>query len=134
MTSLAFEMSAIMPMFEHCLALPFLGLEKDLCQHAAALRTIVISVPDFSAGRCRPMSLPETLGHSQASLVQSLVESLLLSPGTCYAQGFACALQESVSPVLCKFFNQIPLAYKVKFLGVLSPFARSPGWEICCGS
>ena len=23
---------------------------------------------------------------------------------------------------------------KSNFLGVLSPFARSPGWEICCGS
>ena len=37
------------------------------------------------------------------------------------------------SPVLCKFCNQIPLAYKVKFPGVLSPFASSLGWEICCG-
>ena len=28
---------------------------------------------------------------------------------------FCCALQESVSPVLWKFCNQIPLAFKVKF-------------------
>ena len=28
-----------------------------------------------------------------------------------------CALQESVSPVLWKFYNQIPLAFKVKFPG-----------------
>ena len=41
-------------------------------------------------------------GHSQASLGQSLVGSLLLSPRSCCAQGFVCALQESVSPVLCK--------------------------------
>ena len=27
-----------------------------------------------------------------------------LSPGSWYAQGFLCALQESVSPVLCKFW------------------------------
>ena len=37
-------------------------------------------------------------------------------------------------PVLCKFCNQIPLAFKVNSLGVLSPFARSPGWEICFGA
>ena len=30
---------------------------------------------------------------------------------------FACALQQSVSPVLWKFCNQIPLAFKVKFPG-----------------
>ena len=123
MTSLAFEMSAIMPMFEHCLALPFLGLEKDLCQHAAALRTIVISVPDFSAGRCRPMSLPETLGHSQASLVQSLVESLLLSPGS-WCTRFVCSLQESVSQS-CGI-SVIKCHWPSNSLGVLSPFAESP--------
>jgi len=39
-----------------------------------------------------------------ASLGQSLAESLLLSPGSLCAQGFVCALQESVSPVLCKFW------------------------------
>ena len=43
--------------------------------------------------------------------------SLLLSPGSWCAQGFVCALQESVSPVLYKFCNQIPLASKVKFPG-----------------
>ena len=36
----------------------------------------------------------ETPGHSRASLGQSLVGSLLLSPG---AQGSVCALQESIS-------------------------------------
>ena len=36
-------------------------------------------------------------------------------------------------PVLGKFCNQVPLASKVKFPGVLRPFAGSPGWEICCG-
>ena len=41
--------------------------------------------------------------HSWASLGQSLVGSLLLSPGPWCSKGFACAFQESVSPVLCKF-------------------------------
>ena len=49
------------------------------------------------------MPLLETPGHSRASLGQSLVGSLLLSPGSWCTQGFVCALQESVSPVLCKF-------------------------------
>ena len=46
----------------------------------------------------------ETPGHSWASLGQFLVESLLLSPGSWCTQGFVCAFQESVSPVLCKFW------------------------------
>ena len=43
------------------------------------------------------MPPPETPGHSQASLAQSLVGTLLLSPGCWFEQGFVCALQESVS-------------------------------------
>ena len=46
--------------------------------------------------------------------------SLLLSPESWCAQGFVCALQEPVSPVLCKFCNQIPRASTVKFLGGFS--------------
>ena len=41
----------------------------------------------------------ETPGHSQASLGQSLLESLLLTPGFWCTQSFVYALQESVSPV-----------------------------------
>ena len=41
----------------------------------------------------------------QRLLDQSLVGSLLLSPGSWCAQGSVCALQESVSPVLCKFWQ-----------------------------
>ena len=42
---------------------------------------------------------------------------MLLSPGFWWAQGFACSLQESVSPVLWKLCNRIPLVFKVKFPG-----------------
>ena len=79
--------------------------------------TAALSAPDPAAGHRQPTTPLETPGHSRASLAQSLVGSLLLSPGSCCTQGFVCALQESVSPVLCKFCNQIPLASKVKFLG-----------------
>ena len=55
---------------------------------------------------CRP---PPTHASARDSwtftvnLGQSLMGSLLLSPGSCNAQHSVCALQESVSPVLCKF-------------------------------
>ena len=80
-------------------------------------RTVVISAPDAVADHCQPMPLQETPGHSQASMAQFVVGSLLLSPGSWCAQGFVCALQESVSPVLWKFYNQVPLAFKVIFPG-----------------
>ena len=80
--------------------------------HTAALSA---SYPE--AGHHWPMPPPETPGYSQASLGLSLVGSLLLSPGSWCIQDFVCALQESVSPVLCKFCNHIPLASKVKFSG-----------------
>ena len=91
-----------------------------------------LSAPDPAAGHCQPTPLPETPGPSQACLGQSLVGSLLLSPGSWCTQGFVCALQESASPVLCKFYSQIPS--KSNSLGVLNCFARSPGWKICSGS
>ena len=62
-----------------------------------------LSAPNPAAGHHRPTRPQEIPGHSQASLCQSLVGSLLLSPVSWCAQGFVCAFQESVSPVLCKF-------------------------------
>ena len=67
---------------------------------AAVLRT-----PSPAAGHHRPMPPPETPGHSWTSLGQCLVASLPFSPGSWCTQGFDCALQESVSPVLCKFWQ-----------------------------
>ena len=61
------------------------------------------------------MLSPETLGHTHARLAQSLMWTLLLSLGSWWAQGVVYALQESLSPVLWKFCNQIPLASNVKF-------------------
>ena len=58
----------------------------------------------LAAGHCQPTPPPETPGHSQASLGQSLAGSLLPLPGSWCTQGSVCALQESVSPVLCKFW------------------------------
>ena len=59
--------------------------------------TANLSAPNPASGYHRPIPPLETPGHSQVSLGQSLVGSLLLSPGSCYTQGSVCALQESVS-------------------------------------
>ena len=59
----------------------------------ACPRTVVFSAPDPTAGHCHRLKPPlETPGHSQASLAQSLVGSLLLSPGSLCRQGFVCTL------------------------------------------
>ena len=73
---------------------------KRSCAGAATF-----SAPDPVAGHCQPTPLLEAPRHSLASLVQSLVGSLLLSPGSWCIQGFVCALQESVSPVFCMFWH-----------------------------
>ena len=67
--------------------------------------TATLSAPDPAAGHCQSMPQLEPPGHSWASLGQFLVGSLLLSPGSWWAQGFVCALLESVSSVLCKFWQ-----------------------------
>ena len=64
-----------------------------------------LSEPNLAADHHRPVPPPETPGHSQASLGQSLVGSPFLSPGSWCTEGSVCALQESVSPVLCKFWG-----------------------------
>ena len=66
--------------------------------------TAALSVPNPAAGHHGPTPLPETPGHSWASLGQPLVGSLLLSPASWCTEDSVCALPESVSPVLCKFW------------------------------
>ena len=76
--------------------------------------------------------LPETPGHLQASLGQSLTGSLLLSLGSWCTQGFvqtSLFAQSCLSSVIKSHWSP-----KSKSLGLLIPFARSPGWAICCGS
>ena len=66
--------------------------------------TATLRAPSPAAGHRRPTPPPETPGHSRASLGQSLVGSLLLSPRSWCTQDFVCTLQEPVSPVLCMFW------------------------------
>ena len=72
------------------------------------------------------MPLLEPPGHSQASLGQSLWGhcTFLLGPG---AHKVLFVPSKSVSPVLCKFCNQIPLASKVKFPGCSQSLCQIPG-------
>ena len=81
------------------------------------LHTAVLSAPNPAAGHHPPMRPLETPGHSLAVLCQFLLGSQLLSPGSWCTQGFVCALQEVLSPVLWKFCNQILLVFKVKVPG-----------------
>ena len=59
--------------------------------------TAALSTPKPAAGHHWPTPLPETPGHSWASLSQSLLLSLLPSSGSWCTQGFVCALQGFVS-------------------------------------
>ena len=65
--------------------------------------TAVLSASDPEAGHRRSMPPLQIPGHTWACLSQFFVGSLLLFPGSWCTQGFVCAFQESVSPVLCKF-------------------------------
>ena len=59
--------------------------------------------PTLHQATADPRLCQRLLDTQQTSLGQSLVRSLLLSPGSWCAQSFVFALPESVSPVLCKF-------------------------------
>ena len=66
--------------------------------------TAAHNAPKSAAGHCRPTPPPETPGHSQASLGQSLVGSLLLSPGS-WCTRFCLCPPRVCFPVLCKFWQ-----------------------------
>ena len=94
--------------------------------------TVVFSAPDPEAGHCCPTPLLETPGHSQTSLAQSLVGSLLLSPSP-GAHKILFVPYKSLFPQSCG--SSVIKSYwplKSNSLGILSPFARSTVWEICC--
>ena len=70
-------------------------LQKDLCTHCC------IQCLDPAAGHCQPMPPPKTPGHSQESLAQSLVGTLLLSLGSWCAQSFVlCLYKQTCIPNL----------------------------------
>ena len=66
--------------------------------------TATLSAPNPAAGRHQPPPPLETSGHSQASLGQSPMVSLLPSPGSWYTKFCLCPPRVYL-PVLCKFWQ-----------------------------
>ena len=94
------------------------GVKEDNgdCLRKSCICTAALNISDPAAGHHQPTSLLETTGHSLTG--QSGSVSCGVTAPFSYlwcTQGFVWALQESVSTVLWKFCNQIPLASKVKF-------------------
>ena len=99
------------------------------CAHTTTLSALIPP-----ADQCRPTPPPETPRHSQVSLGQLLWGhySFLLGPG---AHKVLFVPSKSLFPESC--VSSVIKSHcppKSKSLGVLSPFARFPGWEICCES
>ena len=66
--------------------------------------TAALTAPNPASGHHQPTPPPETPGHSWASLGQSLVGSLLLSPGS-WCTKFCLCPPRVYFPVLCKFWQ-----------------------------
>ena len=66
--------------------------------------TAALTAPNPASGHHQPTPPPETPGHSWASLGQSLVGSLLLSPGS-WCTKFCLCPPRVYFPVLCKFWE-----------------------------
>ena len=60
--------------------------------------------PKAVSGHCQPMPPPETPGNSQASLGQTLLGSLLLSPGS-WCTMFCLCPPSTYFPILCKLWQ-----------------------------
>ena len=105
-------------------------LQEDLYGDTSP-RTAAAGAPIPMTDHHWPTPLQETLKHSEAGLAQCPVGSLLLSPGSCWAQDFVCALQDSLfSPVLWKLWNQILLAFQIRF----PVYSQSLGWIFRLGN
>ena len=94
----------------------------------------VVSGPDPTASHYQPMPPPETPRHTQASLAQCLLGLQLLSPDP-GAHTVLCSCPSVLFPQ--SWVNSVIKSCspsKSDSLGTLSPCARPPGWEVCCGA
>ena len=96
--------------------------------------TVLLSALDPAAGLHQPMSPLEIAGHNKQVWVSLFWGHcfFLLGSG---AQKFLFVHSKSLFPQA--YVSSVIKSHwppKSNSLGVLSPFARSPGWEICCGS
>ena len=104
-------------------------LQKVPCMHGHTQcpRPCSRSLPTH----CLHWRLLDTHRQVWVSLLWSYC-SFLLGPGAhkvLFVPSKGLFLQSCVSSIIKSHWPP-----KSNYLGVLSPFARSPGWEICCGS
>ena len=99
-------------------------LQKDLYQHAVAPKTVVVSVPDPVAGHCR-LILHQRLLDTHRQVWLSFVRSLLLSPGSWYAQIF---FMPTKNLFLWKFSVLLPDPQVGK--SVVDPRTFATMWEL----
>ena len=87
--------------------------------------TATLSAPNPAAGHHWPRLPLESPGHPRASPGQSLVGSLLLSPGSWWIR-FCCALSRVYFPVHCKFWQL--------YSGIHGDFLQEDLWhtQVCC--
>ena len=102
------------------------------------LRPLLWGWPVLKHRGCTILCLPnKILSCNQAVTSVHCFNSLLQWDTTkeiTHSFNTGCALQDSVSPILWKFCNQIPLVFKVKFPGGSQSFPRSPRWGIYHGA
>ena len=96
-------------------------LQKVLCKHCGIQCPWPCNRPLSTHTSARDSwTLTGTSGSVSCRVIASFSWVLVCT-------GFASAFQESVSSVLCKFCNQIPLAFKVKFPGGSQSLCHVPG-------
>ena len=89
-------------------------LQKDLCLHTVPPRTAAVNAPDPVAGHCHPclcMRIPDSDKSGSVSCGFTAPFSWVMV----HTRYHLCPPRVSVSPVLWKFYNQIPLTFKVRF-------------------
>ena len=95
--------------------------------------TVIFSAPDPPAGHCRPMPLLATDSWTLTGKSGS-VSCVVTAPFSWVLLCTRCCL----CPPRVSFPSPVEVLShwppKSNSLGVLSPFAGSSGWEICCGS
>ena len=108
-------------------------LQKDLCQHTAAPRTVEFSAPTSQKATVDPHLCQRLLDTHRQIWVSLLWDhsAFLLGPG---AHNILFVCSRSLFPQFCgSSITKSHWPSKSNALGVLSPFAISPSWEICGG-
>ena len=99
----------------HLLSGPVVRLMATSSERAYA--TCCVTQVYCSQSPCPQATADPCLCRRHSNTQRHVWLSLCGVSGSWCTQGFVCALQESVSPVLWKFCNQISLASKIKFTG-----------------